>query len=303
MKTTTTTLKKKVNLAFFQPGSKASMITNLLGILPASIDYTKNIKIIEVFCGSAIFSFNMMTHFEKVYALLNDLDEILVKTFLEIKNNSAALLLELDKTNIASETLFNLHVLRKDNQAETDFNRVVSSLYCKFFAMPMRDNAFNSAFRNSCIDKRGIADQNNLTKLTTITKYLQNCILNNRTFDNFLKTIKTNIMKGENTLLFVDPPYLDTKSSSDNNAYQNFNEDDMKRLLDYLDENCKIPFIFCHFPHPIVEEWATKNGHTINKFKKLSNCSNIVNKFNIHKDKEEWFITNYTEFYTENKNN
>jgi site-specific DNA-adenine methylase len=228
---------------------------------------------------------------------LNDLDELLVKTFLEIKNNVDTLLVELDKTNISSETLFDMHVLRKDNKAETDLNRVISYLYCKFYSLPMRETGFNCAFRNSHSDLRGIAI-NNFDKLKDIVKYLQNCILNNRTFDNFLRTIKNNISKGENMLLFIDPPYLNTKSSSSNQDYNNFNEEDMKRLLNYLDEHCKIPFIFCHFPHPLIEDWALRNNHTINKFKKPSNCSNIVNIKNIHKDKEEWFITNYTEFYT-----
>jgi len=119
------------------------------------------------------------------------------------------------------------------------------------------------------------------TLLDKTSEILKGCQFNNNDFEVFLKSI-TFINDGRNdrkkTFIYADPPYVNTKGN-----YDNFKEDDFKRLLDCLIKmDCK--FAISEFNNDFVINECLKNG---------LNVIYLKERHNIKNKRVEILVTNY----------
>ncbi len=255
-------------------GGKSWLIKHLSSFIPQS-GYN---RYHEPFLGGGSIFF----HLKPNRAFLSDLNQDLIETYSQIKNNVSSVIDELKKFENTEECYYQLRQAQfEDNAAnaarfiflnQTSFNGIYRVNLKGEYNVPY-------GYRN-----KDFIDEKNLL---LASRSLKNCTLLYNDFTDSLANIK------KNDLVFIDPPYTVTHN---NNGFIKYNKnlfdlDSQFRLSKYIDEikQRDAYYILTNAAHEEIEKIFYKDG---DKVLKLNRASLIGGK-NAHRGQySELIVTN-----------
>lgn len=189
-------------------GGKNHLKKQIIPLIPNDCD-----RYVEV-CGGAgwvLFGKNKVKGQMEVF---NDVDGDLINLYLQIKNHCSELQEEIDW--LQSRELFSKYRNEIENAVQlTDIQRAARYLYIIKCSFGSNRNSFATAPKNVF---------NIVNELPIYQERLKNVIIENRDFENLIKTYDR-----PSACFYVDPPYVNTEKYY-NKKYCHFNIDDHKRL-------------------------------------------------------------------------
>jgi len=223
---------------------------------------------IEPFFGAGGMFFNKPM---VKYNFLNDLDSDVFNLWLTVKNNKNELVEKFIKTPLDQQIL----TYWKENQEQDNILKAIRFLFIS--NCTLHGNGGSLRMGTTDNPKQNLIDNIDLTfdKLSSVK--IMNC-----DFREVVKKIGF-IQDGRNqeaqTLIYCDPPYLETKD----NYSDSFKEQDSIDLFDLLVES-KCLFAISEFNQPFIIEQAEKRG---------LNIIVIGERNNLKNRRTEVLITNY----------
>lgn len=220
---------------------------------------------IEPFFGAGGMFFNK----PKVkYNIVNDLDSDVFNLFQVVMNQKE----ELEKAFYIMPIHSDLLEYWKKNQETDPIKKALRFLFLSNFTfLGKGDTQSNGATNDKMICHRGIKDTFELIYDVRFTNY---------DFIKFLKSIKYRNLQ-QKTLIYNDPPYLDTDSNYENKGQ--WNEEESFNLFEANEQtDCK--FAMSEFNHPFIIEQAKERN---------LNIITIGERQNLKNRRTEILITNY----------
>lgn len=225
-------------------GGKGQLLSQLDDYLPARI-YNEPLTYIEPFVGGGAMLFHMLQRFFNIKkAVINDVNEDLIKAYITIKNKPNELInslrtLETEYLSLDEDNRKTMFIKERDRFNTHNADDVTNTTLLMF----LNKTCFNGLYRvNSkgefnvpfgryknpmiCNAETIMADSELLNKV--------NLQIENGDFTNTYNNIDSKCL----TFFYFDPPYrpLSETSSFTSYAKGNFNDDDQKRLADFCGE-------------------------------------------------------------------
>jgi len=246
-------------------GGKSHLKKYIIPLIPADCD-----RYIEV-CGGAGWILFGKEKKKGQMEVFNDIDGDLINLYRQIKNNCEVLQKEVDW--LQSRELFNAYRYQLENNAElSDVKRAARYLY-------IIKCSFGSTRKSFAIAPKSIG--NIVDELPAYKDRLKNVIIENRDFENLIKTYDR-----PSATFFVDPPYVSTEKYY-NKKYCNFTVTDHKRLNSCL-KGIKGRFILTYNDCDFIRDlYKNYNIHCITRNNLLSATASNRAEF------KEIIITNY----------
>ncbi|MGK7390812.1 MAG: DNA adenine methylase [Candidatus Cyclobacteriaceae bacterium M2_1C_046] len=232
----------------------------------------------EPFLGGGSFYFNLDTNNKECF--LSDINESLINTYLQIRDNVEAVI-ELLATYENTEEFY--YRIRSQLISEP-IERAAQFIY-------LNQTSFNGIYR---VNLKGIynvpygrrnKDFIQADTLRTASIKLEGVSLNTGEFDHGMRLVRTG------DLVFLDPPYTITHN---NNGFIRYNENlfskaDQHRLANFIEEIINIGafYILTNAAHKIIGEIFHFNQPMV-----LSRASLIGGKFAARGNYEEYLFTN-----------
>lgn len=223
---------------------------------------------IEPFFGAGGMFFDKP---KAMYNVLNDLDSDVFNFFQVVLNKKEELKSLFFKMPIHSDLL---NYWKKNEETEP-LKKALRFLLISNYVL----NGNGSSLRISFTDRY---DEKFETYLDQCHEKLFQCRFLNKDFEDFINTLsfqKDGRNDESKTLIYCDPPYLETG----NNYSDNFTKKQSENLFNILNES-KCKFAISEFNHPFILKQAKKNG---------LNVIFIGERKNIKNRKIEILITNY----------
>lgn len=181
---------------FSYMGNKTAICEWVISYFPPN--YPK-LRYVEVFGGSAAVLMNKIPSEVEIY---NDFNSHLTNFFEVVRSHREEFFEQLDQL-IVSEDLYKYFYDNID-KSPNDIERAVRYFYIMSFC---HKGKFNGGFSV-------IPDSNYIQKLewkknclTYISKRMKNCLVMNKSYEKVIEANNT-----EDTLMFLDPPYVDTET-------------------------------------------------------------------------------------------
>lgn len=244
-------------------GGKNRLKKHIIPLIPEDTE-----RYIEVFGGAGWVLFGKEQH-PKQMEIFNDIDGNLINLYRQIKFNCDELQKEVDW--LQSRELFNEYRYQIENNIQlTDLQRAARYLYIIKCSFGSTKTSFATAPKSV---------NNIISKLPDYQKRLSKVIIENRDFEQLIKTYDR-----PKALFYLDPPYVDTEKYY--TAFD-FKISDHKRLNSVL-RSIKGRFILSYNDCELIREmYKDYNIIEINRTNLLS--SNTANRSNF----KEVIITNY----------
>ena len=199
--------------------------------------------------------------------IMNDIDSEVFNLFQTVSNKKD----ELETLFLATPKHQDLFNYWKLNQEDCQVRKAMRFLFISNYTFM---GAGASLKLNSRNDVRQLYEG-----LQKVNERLFEVQFANMDFRQFLKSVSIEKTETEKTLIYCDPPYLDT----DDNYSHSFKEQDAADLFDCLIETgCK--FAYSEFDHPFILEQAEKRG---------LNVIVIGERQNLKNRRTEILVTNY----------
>lgn len=205
---------------FSYMGNKTSIVDWVISYFPDG--YTQ-MRYVEVFGGTGAVLMNKAPSKVEIY---NDFNSHLTNFFEVVRSNREEFFKQLDQL-VVSEDLYK-YFYENIDKSPNDIERAVRYFYIMSFC---HKGKFNGGFSV-------IPDENYIQKLTWkqacltyISKRMKNCIITNKSYEKVITANNT-----EDTLLFLDPPYVKTEMYYKQLAGQ-FTQQDHLKLRDLLAEH------------------------------------------------------------------
>ena len=226
--------------------------------IPAVQDMIQNLQFnnyIEPFMGGAAIFFALDLP-NKAY--LSDINEELVNTFIQIRDNLDAVTVKLKEYKTDKDSYY---VIREKEPTDS-IEWAARFLYLNFYS-------FNGIYRVNSKGKYNVpygrrSGEFNYDRLETIKEKLQIADVQNRDFAD----CKDVIHKGD--LVFLDPPYAVTSKSTDNNMFIAYNPtlfslEDQQRLAELIDyiRDVGAYFILTNAYHPEIAKIFEGKGEML----------------------------------------
>jgi DNA adenine methylase len=193
-------------------GGKSHLKKFIIPLIPNDCD-----RYIEV-CGGAGWVLFGKEKIKGQMEVFNDIDCDLINLYKQIKNNCDALQKEIDW--LQSRKLFNTYRYEIENGVElSDLQRAARYLYLIKCSFGSNRNSFATAPKSI---------YNIIDELPAYKERLRNVIIENRDFENLIKTYDR-----PSALFYVDPPYVNSEKYY-NKKYSHFTMNDHKRLNSIL---------------------------------------------------------------------
>lgn len=229
-------------------GGKTQLISEISNKIPFKKD--SEFVYIEPFVGSGAVLFWVLNNYESVSkAVINDINTDLTQTYEAIKNDVENLIPLLEQWEHEYHNLADDDELKKQYYYEkrSRFNLRTSDQTTQSALMIfLNKTCFNGLYRVNksngfnvpigSYKKPTICDKDNLR---AVSAALSKVVILNGDFEDTLQHI------GENTLVYMDPPYKPLNKTSSFNSYakDEFNDDEQIRLKEFCDTlsnaNCK----------------------------------------------------------------
>lgn len=278
---------------FNYTGGKYKLLPQILPLFPQNIS-----NFVDLFCGGGDVFLNTKKA-DKIFA--NDNLFQLIELNLYLKNNDLNYIIDyIDKT-IKRFDLKKEGDFAKENYLEfRDYYNKESSnpldlyiMICYSFSNQIRFNN-KGEFNLPAGTNRSYFNPSLRKKLIAYISYIKekDIIFSDKSFENFDCSFLD-----ENSFVYIDPPYLLSKASyNENNLW---NKEKEEKLLSYIDNlnSLKIKFMLSNLLetkgkiHPFLEEWANKNKY---KMSFIESSYKHVSYNRVDKDRDiEIIITNY----------
>ena len=223
-------------------GGKGQLLKNIASSLPEHLEQSKDIVYVEPFVGSGAVLFWILKNYKNVKkAVINDINEDLINSYLSIKYEIDKLLKELKKIED------NYYGLKAEEQRETFFleqregfnNRNNDTVKHSALLIFLNKTCFNGLYRVNSKNKFNvpfgryknpkICDAENLK---AVNQALQNVIILNNDFEDTLKEVDS-----DNSFFYFDPPYKPISKTASFNSYSksSFDDEEQKRLKNFCD--------------------------------------------------------------------
>lgn len=246
-------------------GGKSRLRNQIISLIPTDCS-----RYIEV-CGGAGWVLFGKEKVKGQMEVFNDVDGDLINLYKQIKYNCSELQVEIDW--LQSRELFNQYRYEIENQIKlSDLQRAARYLYIIKCSFGSNRNSFATDTKSIC----SIIDE-----LPTYKERLKSVIIENRDFENLIKTYDRS-----GAVFYIDPPYVESERYYNRN-YCNFNKKDHLRLNQVLN-NIKGRFILsyndCEFIRNLYKDYYIKG---ISRHNLLSATSGNREEF------KELIITNF----------
>jgi DNA adenine methylase len=213
-------------------GGKSKVITQLLELFPSSFD-----SYYEPFLGGGALYFAISPQSGR----LNDLNHVLIDTYIALRDNPDSLIKRLDKIQTMYYKLETIDAKRSFYLDKRDkFNMIKNNSVEKSALFIFLNKAgFNGMYRENRAGKYNIpfgnhvhpliSDKNNLRKVSDVLKNIDITCLN---YEDALLGVS------KNDLVYLDPPYYPLSSTSKFTEYQagGFSVNDQIKLRDVFKE-------------------------------------------------------------------
>ena len=224
-------------------GGKTQLLIEIEKVLPREMNRT-TFTYIEPFVGGGAVLFWILQKYPNVKkAVINDINEDLINTYITIKENVEELISILSKwekeyhsLTLKTEEKKEYYHSKRKLFNKRNSNRITQSALFIFLNRTCfnglyrvnRKNEFNVPIGN--YKKPTICDENNLR---AVSKLLENVIILN---DDFEETLK---YADKDTLFYFDPPYKPLNQTSNFNSYakDGFDDQDQIRLSEFCKKN------------------------------------------------------------------
>ena len=232
-------------------GNKSKMAMEIQKYFPQHKIY------IEPFFGAGGMFFNK----PKVqYNIVNDLDSDVFNLFQVVSNNKK----ELEEAFFTMPIHSDLLNYWKKNKEQNPIQKALRFLFLSNFTLYGKQDTVRYGCENSkdCFYKG----------LNETHKKIFDVQFANFSFEKFIR-VTTQVLRNRGnineTLIYCDPPYLDTTDTYSNS----FINSDSEKLFDCLIETgCK--FAYSEFDHPFILEQAEKRGLNVIKIGERQNLNN-----------------------------
>lgn len=279
-------------------GGKTKTIQQIKYFLPETFLQKNDIIYIEPFVGGGAVLFWISQNLYNIKrTIINDLNEVLINTYIVIKNNSEQLL---EKLQIIEHEIYTLdkiqlekYYYKKRPELNEDKLDNISAAavfiflnhFCfRGFFLSYKDEKFSTVFDNSKTSKAFFYNKKNILKDSEILKKVE--ILNT----DFEETLK---YANNNSFYFLDPPYKPlskNKSKIDYYTKEGFTDIDQERLsvfckkIDEQGANFLQVNSDCEFIRDLYKDFY---------FEKVAEKTNLSCVNNKRKNINSLFIYNY----------
>lgn len=177
----------------------------------------------ELFLGGGSVFFNIQP---KNQSFLYDLNDELINTYLELRDNPDAVIFALRRFKNSEEEYYKVRAMK----CRTNYTKAARFIF-------LNKTSFNGIYRvnskgnyNVPYGKREKVDILNLENLLLVSKELKKATIINSDFETSLQSIK------KNDLIYIDPPYT---VAHENNGFIEYNSklfswEDQRRLLELI---------------------------------------------------------------------
>ena len=233
-------------------GSKQSLLKYLLPL-------PKHKQYVEVFGGSAALLLNKQ---KSKYEVYNDVNDLLVNMFVQLKENPEELKKRLTYT-IHSRSLFKEYAAKLKGNTLTSMEKAVYYIYCNYYSFGSKGGKDQYSHRGLSYNRSTTYSlHENLTHYKELHKHIKNVDFFNLDY----KTLFTKLLRSfdkPDVLIYVDPPY----SAKTKYNYGFTNEEDLVNVINYCNQFKHAKIIFS-YDKPVLD-W---------KFKKLELTTSLNNK-------------------------
>jgi DNA adenine methylase len=222
-------------------GGKGQLIPTLIKYLPKDFSSIDDVTYIEPFVGGGAMLFYLLQNFDNIKrAVINDVNEKLIVTYMTIKKNPHKLITEL------SEIQKQYYLLNEDNRKDyyldvrDEFNKGnLSDIEISKFMMFLNRTCFNGLYRVNSKGKYNVAfgryANPKICDADTIladNELLQRVEIICGDFEQTEKYINNH------SLFYFDPPYRPINATSNFTSYnpEDFDDDEQIRLKYFLDK-------------------------------------------------------------------
>lgn len=198
-----------------------------------------------------------------------------------------------DNFECALKSAFYMFIRELYNKNKTEnieyFYFIREYCYSSMFRYNANGN-FNVPYGGISYNRKNFQRKIDYLKSKCLEKHFSNTEIYNMDFENFLEKININ----KNDFMFIDPPYDTNFSSYANNS---FDEDDQRRLANYLIKKCEGNFMIVIKNTDLItslykEGCLCKNGNSL-KISSFEKKYMVSFKNRNNKDVEHLLITNY----------
>jgi len=274
-------------MVFFQyAGGKSTMLQYILPIIPKHKAY------IEPFFGSGIVFWNKPP---SNLSVINDINLNLYSFWKELKENTKELIDRLQSI------MYHRHEFDKakkdlldDNASRMDKALAVFICYNQSFAGKGETWGYGNSGKNE--NRRTSARSNSND---TLYRKIENISNNIKEIEqrlkwtqvecrDVMKILETYYDKGDTSLLYLDPPYIDAGNGHYEGKYTEY---DLINMLDLLGE-CNCRFILSNYKHSLIDEYIAKLGWNSIEVDRVLAVS--ANNPKINRSAKEIIVYNYT---------
>ena len=218
-------------------GGKRKLIPQLEAKFP---DYIKSNEFtyVEPFLGGGAMFFHLITKYKLKKAYLNDLNDKLIDTYINIRDNSDKLIKALKKleSSYYSSTDRKGFYLKK----RTEFNKLSLSLKKSSLFIFLNKIGYNGMYRENLKGEYNIPfGEMNEPKICD-KQLIENVskLLNENDIKFSSKSFEDTLINEKNVFYYLDPPYRPISKTSDFTSYTSnkFDDELQVKLKDYCDE-------------------------------------------------------------------
>ena len=247
-------------------GGKTKLLNEIDQRLP---DFVKNssFNYVEPFLGGGAVFFHLISKYNIKKSYLNDLNNKLIRTYIDVRDNSDKLIKALMKL----ESSYYQASDKKDSylKKRTEFNKLSLSVKKSALFILLNKTCFNGMYRENSKGQYNIPFGDMKDPKICDKVLIENIskLLNENDIEFSSKSFEDTLIEEKNVFYYLDPPYRPISETSHFTSYtkNKFDDELQLKLKDYCDEvDCKESF------------FMQSNSYSTDSF-----FQNLYTKFNV----------------------
>lgn len=264
-------------------GGKTQLLEQFKALLPKDFDRWENVTYIEPFVGGGAMLFFLLQHFQNISRVfINDINQNLTNTYLNVKTNAEKLVEELKQLEqeylaLSDYEKQKLYYLEKRNQFNNDELESIEKSALLIF---LNRTCFNGLYRENSKGNFNVpfGKYNNPTICNEEVIYADSELLNyfdvNIMNSDFLE-IERVVEKSGHVFIYFDPPFRPLNATSSFNSYVKEEFDDRRQAE--LSELCRRLSVYGNV------SWMLSNADCSAKNPYDTFFETLYSGFNIHR--------------------